>query len=400
MKLRDLISKKTEARTKGKVLFFNPLKGFGKIQVEGLDDAVFIHRSNIQGEMTGLFQGEEVEFDLEESERGPQAKNLTRSVERFLGTVKRFGKGFGFIEVPDREMDLFIHWHDISGEGFRSLEEDEEVEFSIEEGDRGLAAKNLVRLDSRRPFEKFADLGDFDDQIAKLAGLAQKETWSYLKTSSRREHPILFNYVHHTFMRLEVEGKIAEASDSRRRQVACLNTGLVTDMQEEIFAYFERISRGDQDWALESFCKDSDRRMSVFAQRPDTANYFEDPYPLIYDTRIDLVLDYDHIINENLDRFPEVLQDNRFALRMAFEGTIKSAMKRVKRNYKTAIPHFHKGQVQLLLPLCLLKQNEADLALVVGKEGAVYKGYTVLTLDMAFNDARLLARPDREWLNP
>ena len=57
--------------------------------------------------------------------------------------------------------------------------------------------------------------------------------------------------------------------------------------------------------------------------------------------------------------------------------------------------------MQLLLPLCLLQDGKADLALVVEKEkdGRAYRGNTVLTLDMAYSNARLLARPDPDWLS-
>jgi hypothetical protein len=48
----------------------------------------------------------------------------------------------------------------------------------------------------------------------------------------------------------------------------------------------------------------------------------------------------------------------------------------------------------------MLDPERADLALVVARENEVYRASTVLTLDMAFNNARLIARPDREWLDP
>ena len=64
------------------------------------------------------------------------------------------------------------------------------------------------------------------------------------------------------------------------------------------------------------------------------------------------------------------------------------------------LPQYHRGQLQLLLPLCLSRPEQADLALVVVKVEQVYRGSTVLTLDMAYNNARLIARPDTEWLDP
>lgn len=79
-------------------------------------------------------------------------------------------------------------------------------------------------------------------------------------------------------------------------------------------------------------------------------------------------------------------------------GTIADAQRRVKRNYKTAIPQYYKGKLQLLLPLCLKTKATADLALVIEKENGVYRASTCLTLDMAVNNARLIAKPDDEWL--
>lgn len=62
------------------------------------------------------------------------------------GTVKWFNaeKGFGFIEV-DGENDVFVHFSAIQGEGFKSLEEGQKVEFEVVEGNRGPQAANVVK---------------------------------------------------------------------------------------------------------------------------------------------------------------------------------------------------------------------------------------------------------------
>ncbi|MFT5260829.1 MAG: CspA family cold shock protein [Saprospiraceae bacterium] len=66
--------------------------------------------------------------------------------ERLNGTVKWFDhrKGFGFIEYADGEKDVFVHYREIQGEGFRTLYEGQKVEFELIERDRGLAAENVV----------------------------------------------------------------------------------------------------------------------------------------------------------------------------------------------------------------------------------------------------------------
>jgi cold shock protein len=65
--------------------------------------------------------------------------------ERIIGTVKWFngGKGYGFIERPDGA-DVFVHFSAIQGDGYRNLEEGQKVEFSVEQGPKGLQATNVV----------------------------------------------------------------------------------------------------------------------------------------------------------------------------------------------------------------------------------------------------------------
>jgi hypothetical protein len=71
-------------------------------------------------------------------------------------------------------------------------------------------------------------------------------------------------------------------------------------------------------------------------------------------------------------------------------------------NYKVAIPHWYSNRIQLLLPLYLTNDAVADNALIVDKDkkSQMYLARTILTMDMAYIDARIITRPDREWLNP
>jgi CspA family cold shock protein len=65
--------------------------------------------------------------------------------ERVTGTVKWFnaGKGYGFIE-REGGPDVFVHYTAIQADGFRELQEGQQVEFTIEQGPKGLQAANVV----------------------------------------------------------------------------------------------------------------------------------------------------------------------------------------------------------------------------------------------------------------
>ena len=65
--------------------------------------------------------------------------------ERTTGTVKWFNgtKGYGFIERAEGE-DVFVHYSAIQGDGYRNLEEGQQVEFSVERGPKGLQAVDVM----------------------------------------------------------------------------------------------------------------------------------------------------------------------------------------------------------------------------------------------------------------
>lgn len=67
--------------------------------------------------------------------------------DRVVGTVKWFNaaKGYGFI-AREGGKDVFVHFSAIQGDGYRSLNEGEQVEFSIEDSPKGPQAVNVVKM--------------------------------------------------------------------------------------------------------------------------------------------------------------------------------------------------------------------------------------------------------------
>lgn len=382
----------------GIVSFFNKERGFGRIKTGNFPEGVFVHFSDVQGEAKILVENEMVRFEVDHTDKGLRARTVVRLTERLRGRISQFSKGFGYVRASDSQQQYFLHHSDILATGFRRVSHDFEVEFSPFETERGLQAKEVIVTDMRPALEKFAHLGDTAAQLEHLISLVQPEMWSPSN---------LKNYLIHVFRRIEEEGKIAFGKDNRGADYACFHTGLVTRTYEEIFAYFTPNRKRyhpagylqQPRWALKAFAPESDYLMSYFPERPEMACFYTDPAELIFDPARRLVPDYDHIVGERESRFPEKFRSwGREELLNRLRNAIHLAERRVRRNYRTAVPQYYDGAIQLLLPLCLESPDHADMALVVAREHEIYRAQTVLPLSWAYQNARLIAPPEALWL--
>ncbi|MDR0969440.1 MAG: DUF3825 domain-containing protein [Lentimicrobiaceae bacterium] len=253
---------------------------------------------------------------------------------------------------------------------------------------------------------KFAFFPNYDSAIVFLADtLADGEAWNF-SDSTTKNNSILKNYLEFTFRKLQQEKKVVFTSDNK---FACFNTGLVTENLEDIFAFFEEYKNPKTGrttpFCFKAFLKKSDNNiLRHFSHSiPDVADFFDKPELLIFNPKCDLIPDLDHIIGDNLDRFPAHLQRADDAeLRRQLVGAIDEAKKKVRSNYKIAVPQYYDNKIQLLLPLCLTSGSpNPDLALVIHKlNDTTYTARTCLTLKMAYNNARLIVKPQSNWLKP
>jgi len=241
----------------------------------------------------------------------------------------------------------------------------------------------------------FAFCADYESKISNLA-LLSPEKWSF---GSSQDNTILKNYIGHTFLKLEEENKIY-SEDS----YSLFNTGLYTLYYEAIYGYFvPNKIQNKQQWFLDGFYTSYQLGMMGIVNYPMRANYFVSPDALVFDTNCEISPQYKHIFNdsENFLRIPEGVRESPNKI-MLFDGAVKRAKHMIDANYKTAVPQYYKGKIQLLIPICLVNESHPDLALVVSKNNAgnQYLGHSCLSLDMAYNNARLIARPDSAWLHP
>lgn len=290
------------------------------------------------------------------------------------------------------------------------------------------------------------DGDDVASILHHLAGLALKEGWHFgEEPDSQQPYPILDNYLKYTFVKLRRESKVFEKQVGTSAW-ATFNTGLVDRLYDPIFALFEKNRAGAAPWRFFDFCvpgkRTSGRKLTeVFDPLPEPARYFTSNFEMLLDTTKDIHVDYEHVIldgarrnrfppqflrehvpdkfewqdivslpvferSEYLERLSAAIEDDARcmrAIKRRLEDAKLLAEKRIRWNFKTAIPQYYPrlDSMSLLLPLALINDELVDIALVVTRNpSGSYQGRTILPLDWAYKNARLVCRPDSDWLLP
>lgn len=241
----------------------------------------------------------------------------------------------------------------------------------------------------------------FDDYINELSKKAISEYWG-------NNNKILKNYLSFTFMYLAENNNKDSTKNyivtSRDGSAAAFNTGLFDSDYESIFAFFKKNYQSNkQPWFFIGFKTASDIEMNSFAVLPKRNNYFKNPEELILNPESEIRINIPHILRDekNRARLPETCKKySDPVLKSLLDGAVVRAKRKVSANYTIAVPQFYQRSLQLLLPLEIEGNGKADLALAVSFKDGVYSGRTALTLDMAYNNARLITKPESNWVKP
>lgn len=245
----------------------------------------------------------------------------------------------------------------------------------------------------------------YNQKLEILARMAQPEKWTYKKIKDKDPYRILRNYIHFTYNRLDEEKKIIKSADGK---FCCMNTGLLTVYNQEIVAIFAKNDKeGKQPWFLNGFFKETDKFFTTnFSSLPPLADYFNNVRDLIYDNNLELNLRKEHIIDDNFERFVEAGYSSKELISVLLDSAKGTLEKKLKRNFKLALPFYYRNtetgesKIQLLAPL-YFPGAPVRLALVLNKIQSeakeYYEGVTVLPVEWAYMNSRIIAKPDEEW---
>ena len=232
---------------------------------------------------------------------------------------------------------------------------------------------------------------DYNQNIEDLVAMAMPEKWNFPDDTGNQ---ILKNYLGKTLERLQEENKVV-ITDS----FLVFNTGLFTCNYESIYLVAEKARKDSikREWVFKEFCTEYDLDSTDISDLPQRANYFTDPSLLLFNWNYPVRVQYGHILEDNKSRLPKSIIDSKMKFQL-LTGAIDTSIKKVIANYKLAVPQYYDGKIQLLIPLYFEDDNKPDLALTVTKKNGYYQGHTCITLDMAYNNARIIAKPESNWL--
>jgi hypothetical protein len=264
---------------------------------------------------------------------------------------------------------------------------------------------------------------NWQDGLQFLEDLKTKcipEKWNYKSHQSGIPHPILKSYIENTFEKLKAENNGSKILRSDDKKYVIFNTGLLDKFFHEIFIIVHVIEEGGEilyrnAYILNSLTDLTKIGFNVNGKRivkqddlPEPAIFFTNINEVIFHPDIEIDRNYDkftHIIEERRERFPKEDQErDTTELARKLDNSINYAIAIAKRNYKLVIPMYRPqvAKIQLLMPIYLSGSftSSPDFALVLDLEDGIYTPETILPLDAAYQNARLITKPDELWLNP
>ena len=237
---------------------------------------------------------------------------------------------------------------------------------------------------------------DYNAQIQALAEKALPEKWSF---EDKEDNSILKNYLKDTFNKLQDEGKVIETDT-----YCVFNTGLFSHYYVPIYVYGELNKNTTENaarWYFKGFKDEYELgNMDIESDFPERADYFSNPDRLVFNWHYKINVNYKHILDDlnTSQRLPDSIKNSDTPLE-TLSGVITKAIQKVTANYKLAVPHYYQNKIQLLIPLYFGKNKNPSIALVLNlMKNGYYQATTCLSMEMAYMDARLIAKPESNWL--
>ena len=308
---------------------------------------------------------------------------------------------------------------------------------------------NFIGSDKEKAKDYLLDkifFADYEGAIKSLAEITKEESWCY--HNSKDKNIILKIYLQYTFYQIITQNKL---KFNKATSFACFNTGLKNNELEDIYAILlkSKDKTISQEYIFQGFAIAASQGLGKiiieqFNPLPEKATYISSDSDLIFKDNAYIHTDYNHIILDNLDRFPlsflqaicapfknenkivtsiskernafvkdklytkleKCIESNTIlfnSLKVYLESSVNKAIRLAKYDFRNALPSFFptRNVMSLMLPLTFYPSNEIQAVLLIEKTPAGnYQGQTILTLKQCYVNARLIGPLENTYLNP
>ncbi|WP_352400448.1 DUF3825 domain-containing protein [Anaerotignum sp.] len=267
------------------------------------------------------------------------------------------------------------------------------------------------------------------------------EVWNFKSSAPddfrpKTQYDILQSYLQYVFEKLVSDYTNPESKNYKKivfsidHKFALFNTGLLNKFAQDIYLVGEVYNKKDNKFIFSSpFIAPSKvdlmrkYQFSSASLYPNVVEFFHSLDDIIYDSEIEIDISADrltHIIEDGAKRkrfsekYTEMYKRGELAaITSILIAAVDNARKIAKRNYKFVVPQYRSerrgepGKIQFLMPIYLDRQygEKPDFALVLNTEimpdkTKIYTPETILELSWAYNNARVICKPEDTWLNP
>ena len=235
----------------------------------------------------------------------------------------------------------------------------------------------------------------FSNMLEYLASIAEEEPWTFDESAP---NIILKKYIIGTFSQCYKQNKILTSNDN-----SCFNTGLLTPNGNDIIGLFEKNNRtNSQPWYFKGFKEKSHRDfLDAFPEVPQLASYTTNYQDFYFNPNYQIVVNNDHILDDNWERIHSVINFYKCVVKALLFGAIEEAKLKIKRNIRLVVPQYYHDEIMYLLPIKLpIADSKYEImALAVERTDTnQYRANTIFTKEMAYEKARLLMKPESNWL--
>lgn len=257
---------------------------------------------------------------------------------------------------------------------------------------------------------EFAYVPDWYWQLDELSKMALPEPWRFRKPIveiKNTDTPILERYACAIFRKQATDYNTEKNPQQSKKffhienECACFHTGLYNQQYKSIYGYFERNKRRDTTfkWYFRGFCDEISPLLKYIEPLPERPYYSMVQNGIHFNPSWSIRVNVEHILGDtdNLNRLPKRIRSAK-NLPLLLETAVELARRKSVVEPGIAIPQGYQNKLQYLLPICLTNMKKPDLAMTLSVMDGYYLGNTCLTLEMAYLNARVIARPTAIWL--